>query len=153
MQLLDEEGNLFGVVNVVDALFVLVVVAIGVAGASFVAGGSSSQQNSEQVTGEACVHPSVVDAINETSAPGDDDLRDVSVENVEPVNQSRSCVTLSFGLEVDRRDGLLYARGERLFVGHNLTLDLNRTVVTVLVTDIERERASRQTQISSEVAR
>jgi hypothetical protein len=42
VNLLDEEGNLFGVVNVIDALVVLFVLAIVVAGAALVFGGGGS---------------------------------------------------------------------------------------------------------------
>lgn len=38
MELLDEEGNLFGVVNVIDALVVLFVLAVIAAGAALVFG-------------------------------------------------------------------------------------------------------------------
>lgn len=40
MELIDEEGNLFGIVNVIDALVVLVLVAVLVAGVALVTGGS-----------------------------------------------------------------------------------------------------------------
>lgn len=43
MELLDDEGNLFGVVNVIDALVVLLVLAVVVAGAALVFGGEESQ--------------------------------------------------------------------------------------------------------------
>lgn len=41
MDVIDEEGNLFGVVNVIDALVVLFVLAVAVAGAALVLGGDS----------------------------------------------------------------------------------------------------------------
>lgn len=52
MDLIDEKGRLFGVVNVVDALVVLLVVAVAVAGASLVLG-KSPGQDADRGTDEA----------------------------------------------------------------------------------------------------
>ena len=43
MELIDERGRLFGRVNVVDALVVLLVAAVVVAGVALVAGGSEGR--------------------------------------------------------------------------------------------------------------
>lgn len=53
MELLDEDGNLFGVVNIIDALAVLLVLAVVAAGAALVFGGGSDEgpaMNSTHVT-------------------------------------------------------------------------------------------------------
>jgi len=47
MEVLDDSGRLFGVVNVVDALVVLFVVAVAVAGAALVFGGDGSSEPEE----------------------------------------------------------------------------------------------------------
>lgn len=48
--LIDDEGRLFGLVNIVDILVVLLVLAVGVAGFALVTGGSAGEQETRFVT-------------------------------------------------------------------------------------------------------
>ena len=51
MAIIDEEGRLFGTVNIIDALVVLFVIAIAVAGVALVTGGSGdTDTDAEPVT-------------------------------------------------------------------------------------------------------
>ena len=51
MTIIDDEGNLFGVVNVIDALVILMVLAVGVAGIALVAaGGDESDEPNTETT-------------------------------------------------------------------------------------------------------
>ena len=73
MELLDERGRLFGRVNVVDALVVLLVAAVVVAGVALVAGGGglgigTTAETSRVVTVELGSHPGRVAALVQ---PGD----------------------------------------------------------------------------------
>ncbi|MGQ3330778.1 DUF4330 family protein [Halorubrum sp. FL23] len=69
MELIDDEGNLFGAVNVVDALVILLVLAVGIAGAAFVfigGPGSGSETETTYATVDLGEQPGyIVEAINE----------------------------------------------------------------------------------------
>ena len=66
IQLIDDEGNLFGVVNVIDALVVLGVIAVVVAGVALVTGGGGTNSGS-------------ADATNQTAGELDQDTRYITV--------------------------------------------------------------------------
>lgn len=68
MKLIDGEGNLFGAVNVIDALVVMLVLAVGVAGAAFVfiSGPGSGSAETTHATVDLGEQPGyIVEAINE----------------------------------------------------------------------------------------
>ena len=72
MELIDEEGNLFGVVNVIDALVVLVLVAVLVAGVALVTGDKGTAASSDPdryVTLDLGSHPTYIAT---AIAPGDE---------------------------------------------------------------------------------
>jgi hypothetical protein len=60
MEVVDEEGRLFGLVNVVDALVVLFVVALAVAGVALVLGGEDATGESRHVTLDFGTQPQYV---------------------------------------------------------------------------------------------
>jgi hypothetical protein len=60
MPVIDEEGRLFGTINVVDALVVLLVVAVGVAGIALVSGGPSGNPETRHVTLDIGTQPDYV---------------------------------------------------------------------------------------------
>ncbi|WP_096390939.1 DUF4330 domain-containing protein [Halopenitus persicus] len=87
MELIDDEGNLLGVVNVVDALAVLLVLAVVVAGAALVF--SDDPAPPEPETGTTYVtldlgtqQPAVADAINEGDTHEPSDARSVTITDV-----------------------------------------------------------------------
>lgn len=88
MELVDDEGNLFGAVNVIDALVVLGVVAVVVAGAAFVIGGDDEpapepETNTTYATVDAGTQPAyVVDAINEGDTYAPDGSSTLTVTDV-----------------------------------------------------------------------
>ena len=50
MPIIDEEGRLFGTINVVDALAVLLVIAVALAGIALVAGDIGGEMETQHVT-------------------------------------------------------------------------------------------------------
>lgn len=68
VSLLDEEGRLFGVVNIVDALVVLLVLAVVVAGVALLFPGGSEEQETRFATVELGTQPAFV---AEQITPGD----------------------------------------------------------------------------------
>lgn len=60
MEIIDEDGRLFGAVNVVDALVVLVVFAVALAGIALVAGGETADTETRHVTLDLGTQPEFV---------------------------------------------------------------------------------------------
>lgn len=87
MKLIDDEGNLFGVVNVIDALVILMMLAVGVAGIALVAAGGDEPDEPDMETTYATLdlgtQPAyVVDAISEGDTYGPDDTSTLTITDV-----------------------------------------------------------------------
>lgn len=150
-RILDENGRLFGTINVVDGLVVLVVLAVVVAGVALVFGGDSSDARTTTVDVRAeNVQPYVANAIP---------IGDVPEGNVERV--LNASVTAK-QLLVIRADGELVVRdhprlktvettvevpvssdnggvqfqGQRLKIGQRVTLDFGLVELTGNVTAV-----------------
>ena len=165
-EIIDEDGNLFGVVNVIDALVVLLVVAVLGGGASLVLSSPTSQDTTEPDGPNLTVvdieyrsenlQPYVVDAIAEGTVPSENisqiHNKSVSPSQVVTQNQSGSLsvqehpvnqtVTLHLSLNVTGQDGEYLYNGQPLEIGSELTLDLGETTVTGNVVAIEPSDSS-----------
>lgn len=144
MQLIDGEGNLFGLVNVIDALVVLVFVALVTAGVGIVAGGSSgTETESLTVTYEATVHPAVADASASDRAMLDggtvvDGPLVVDQWTNETTRQEYERIRLEASVPVTvTEDGTLESDGDRLYVGQKTSVDLGITRFSATVTEIK----------------
>jgi len=95
MEILDEKGRLFGAVNVVDALVVLLVLAVVAAGAALVLGGNDSTPDDSDELDLASTHATldmgtqpeyIVAQLNEgdTYSPGGNDNLTVTDVHLEP---------------------------------------------------------------------
>jgi hypothetical protein len=153
-EIIDEDGNLFGVVNIIDALVVLLVVAVLGGGVSLVLSSPTSQDTTEpdgpNLTvvdieyQSANLQPYVVDAISEGAVPSENvsQIHNKSVTASQVVTQNQSgallvqqhpvnqTVTLRIGLRVTGQDGEYLYNGQPLEIGSELTLDLGETTVT-----------------------
>jgi len=149
VDVIDQEGNLFGRVNVVDAIVVLFLAAIVIAGVALVTTGGSAAADTTVATVETTTSPAVVSALEEAEpAPesgvqfiGDVQVVDtVLVNSTEYANASRThkVVELELHLETDTREGLLYFQDERLYIGSKLELDLTTTVINCTVVEMHR---------------
>lgn len=149
MQVIDDRGYLFGLVNIIDALVVLVLLAVLVAGVALVTGAGSSPgeepTQTEVIDFQTDSYPAfVIDAIAEGENANDDVVAvlDKSVTDL-PDNESQTGLNLTRArLRVEvvvetSRDGLPTFDGERLYVGRELQLDLRSTIVDGIVVDIE----------------
>lgn len=158
MDIIDDRGRLFGTVNIIDAFAVLLVLAVAVAGATFILGNGSeevSNQNRETiVTVEVDgVQPYIADAIPEGPIETE---RVATVENksVRPTtvvvsdqngtlherrHPRKQTVTLRISLNTTVEDGEPVFAGKPLEVGRVLTLDLGPVTVKSTVTNIETE--------------
>jgi len=128
MPVIDDEGRLFGAVNVVDALVVLLVLAVAVAGVALVTGGGSGETPTRTVVVDIGQQPNyVADAIKEGPV---ETSEVVAVESVTRNGESDSRLRLTVTLAVtENADGLPTFADERLYVGRRLQLDLSTTIV------------------------
>ena len=135
MELIDDDGNLFGAVNVVDALVVLLVVAVVVAGAAFVFMDDPAPEpdvNTTYATLDMGTQPAyIVDAINEgdTYAPDDSSLVTITDVHLTPRGNDIG-VTLRVALEgtVDD-DAITYANAPPR-LGRTLAIETPRYEVS-----------------------
>jgi hypothetical protein len=136
MRVIDDEGRLFGAVNVIDALVVLVVLAVAVAGVALVTGGGNSGETpTRTVVVDVGQQPGyVADAIE----PGPVETGDiVAVENATRYGGNDTRLRLTVTLTVtENADGLPSFAGERLYVGRQLQLDLGTTIVSGTVVEM-----------------
>ena len=137
MPVIDDEGRLFGTVNIIDALVVLFVLAVAVAGVALLTGGGSSDQTpTRTVVIDAGQQPDyVIDAIEEGSV---ETSEVVAVENrtVRPGGGNdtlRLTVTLAV---TENADGLATFAEERLYIGRQVRLDLRTTIVSGTVIEM-----------------
>jgi hypothetical protein len=136
MPIIDEEGRLFGAVNIIDALVVLFVLAVVVAGVALVTGGGSSDGTpTRTVVVDVGQQPGyVVDAIQEGPV-GTSEV--VAVENKTVVSGGNDRLRLTVTLAVtENADGLPTFAEERLYVGRQLRLDLGTTIVSGTVIEM-----------------
>lgn len=156
MKLIDDRGNLFGAVNIIDALVVLLVVAVVVAGAAFVAtGGDEPTQPQEPSTTTATatvevagVQPYVADALtvgpvdtggivaieNKSVSPTIVVTEDESGNLYEREHPQQRTVRLELTLETLDQDGERQFQGEPLEIGRTATLDFGDVTVDATFT-------------------
>ena len=158
MDPIDDKGRLFGTVNIIDALAVLLVLAVVAAGAAFVLGADNTDQTAPndqqaqttvtvQISG---VQPYVADAIPEGPIQTD---RIAAVENksVRPTevivtdqngtlherqHPRKQTVTLAVSLNTTTTANDTLFADEPLEVGRELTLDFGPVTVEGTVTTV-----------------
>ena len=137
MPIIDDEGRLFGAVNIIDALVVLLVLAVVVAGVALVTGGGSTgERPTRTVVVDVGQQPDyVVDAIEEGSV-GTSEV--VAVENKTAIgDDGNDRLRLTVTLAVTKNaDGLPTFAEERLYVGRQIQLDLSTTIVSGTVIEM-----------------
>ncbi|MFC7135289.1 MULTISPECIES: DUF4330 domain-containing protein [Salinibaculum] len=144
MPLIDEDGRLFGTVNIIDALVVLFVFAIAVAGVALVTGGGGgggNTTNSETITRTIVFQTTdqpayVADAIQE-GAVGTSNVIAIENKSVVESTENGTDLRLTVNLTVSETgDGLPTFGGERLYIGRQLQLDFGTTIVQGTVVDM-----------------
>lgn len=132
MQLIDERGRLFGVVNVVDALVVLLVLAVVVAGAALVLGGDESAEPAEptEPPGQArtltvstgAIPPSVASLVSTGDALGLGSDATITDVYLTPAGGNNVQATLRIRATDDRPGGVFTVDGTAIRAGQSLTL-------------------------------
>jgi hypothetical protein len=158
MEVLDDEGRVFGVVNVIDLLVVLLVLAVVAAGAALVLGGGSGTPDDQSETATITVRaenvqPYVADALSTGSVDGGNVTR-IENKSVQPTtvyteNESGAVLardhprlkTVEIEVVVELTDGpggpIFGTRPLR--VGRTVTIDSGDVVLTGDVKAIEAE--------------
>jgi hypothetical protein len=161
MQVIDEEGRVFGVVNIIDILVVLFILAVVVAGLAFVLGNDSSDSAGDEEIGTATVtlraegvQPYVADALS--MGPVEDGnvtrIENVSVQPTTVYTENGSgavltrdhprlkTVEIKVIVEVtDGPNGLLFGQ-QPLRVGKPIDIDSGTVALRGDVAAIETER-------------
>ena len=169
MQIIDEEGDLFGRVNVIDALVLVLVLSVAVAGVALVTGtsnapeaGSDGGESVPNETGESAVRYATVDfgaqstAVASRISEGDRALLDgdanatVTDVYVGPGTDGGAAVTARVRLdgevvENERGDRVFGYRGSRLRAGDGLRLPTADYDVNGTVTALEESGESLET--------
>lgn len=136
MQTIDKQGRLFGAINIVDALAVLVIIAAVLAGVALISGDSTSIKT-VTVTGSTSVDEHVADAVVSSQTVIDDDVQSVSVD-AGNATEDQVTLTITMDLMAERISAGAYeARNERLVVGRVLSIDFGTAIVSVRVVDID----------------
>ncbi len=136
MELIDDDGDLFGVVNVVDALVILVVLAVGVAGVALVFGGDEPEPEPELDTTHATLdlgtQPGyIVDAVNEGDTYSPDDVSTLTVTDVHVTPRGNDVgVTLRVALEGEVAEETLTYANAPPRLGRSLDLVTDRYEVS-----------------------
>lgn len=162
MKLIDDRGNLFGAVNIIDALVVLLVVAVAGAGVAFVVGGEDTTQSPNQpepapeishtaatleITG---VQPYVADALTVGPVEADGivavDNKSVSATTVvtedeagnlyERAHPQKRTVTLQVTLETTAKGNETMFGEKPLEIGRTASFDFGNVTVKGTVTEL-----------------
>jgi len=160
VELIDDQGNVFGRVNVIDALVALLVLAVAIAGLTLVLGdsgdsGSSGVGANQTVVSvdfrTGSVQPYVADVVTEGPVGTSNVTRieNKTVTQMPVVTQNASGelsvrdhptdkrLTLRLGLNVTRAGDEYLYHGTPLEVGTTLRLDLGPTTVSGNVTAVD----------------
>ncbi|WP_050033605.1 DUF4330 family protein [Halorubrum halophilum] len=131
MELIDDDGNLFGAVNVIDALVVLLVLAVVIAGAALVFGGDDAPEPDTQTTYATLdmgTQPAyIVDAINEGDTYEPDGSSSATITDVHLTPRGNDIgVTLRVALEGEANDGTLTYGNAPPRLGRTLAIETSR---------------------------
>lgn len=180
MKGIDENGRLFGVVNIIDAVGVVLIIALIVsAGAVFISpsltgGGATNSENDAGNTSEtetSSVNRTtitarfqllndasyIVNGIDRGPVPSNENVVAVlETSRTTPVeigiNNTTSNANLRLRLNVTEQQGHVQFANERLYIGKQFRLDLGDVVVDAIVTDFEANHATITTERGSDVA-
>lgn len=152
MPILDDEGNLFGVVNVVDALAVVLVLAVVGAGVALLVQPDDAPAPPETDTVNATLdlgaQPEyLAQALNEgdTFAPDGSSELTVTDVHVTPAGDGRMQVLLRVRLEAHATDESIDYAGAPPRLGRQLTVQTDRYTVEGAIRDVGGDDALRTT--------
>lgn len=137
MQVIDDEGFVFGLVNIIDILVVLLVLAVAAAGVALVTASDDTVTHTQTVTVRTTPQTDyVVRAIPEGTVATQDVVRVVDT-SVHQRNDSRFIMDITVTLRVTLDGNVPMYRDERVYVGRQLSLDLGTTIVDGTIIDVQ----------------
>jgi len=141
MQIIDDEGNLFGLVNVIDALVILLVLAVGVAGAALVFGGfshSTSDRATTNVTLDLGAQPEyIVESLNEGDTYSPTDNAQLTITDVHLTPQgSDTQVLVRARLQGEATNESIVYDGAPPRLGRELSISTDTYQVSGTVRDV-----------------
>ncbi|WP_158055640.1 DUF4330 domain-containing protein [Halorussus halophilus] len=160
MDFIDDQGRLFGKINIIDALAVLLVLAVAAAGTAFVLGADEQATTTNQKTNQQTkttvtyqvtgVQPYVADAIpngpiksdaiaavtNKSVRPTEVIVTDQNGTLYDRPHPRKKTVTLQLSLNTTKRENDVLFRDKPLEVGRQLTLDFGPVTVKGTVTKL-----------------
>lgn len=152
MELIDDEGRLFGAVNVIDALVVLLIAAVVVAGAAFVLTDGPAPAPETDTTyatlDVGTVSPYIVDAIEEGDTHSPDSASTLRVTDVHLTpqgNQTRVILRVALEGELNSQDSLTYG-GAPPRLGRTLDITTDRYQISGQIRDVGDNDALATTQ-------
>lgn len=155
MEILDEQGRLFGRVNIVDALVVLFAVAVIVAGAALVFGGdSSTEPTPEPEPEEATMYVTLATIGEEATALDTGEIQvggaSANVSDVHRTAGPRSYFRVA--LDGTLNEGVFRFQGDPVRFGDTYTVTDNttRTELRVVERDVRSEFETRTTTVTVE---
>lgn len=174
MKGIDENGRLFGIINVIDAIGVALIIALVVsAGAVFVSisstgdgaqvpengSGNATQattptENRTTITAQFLLlndAPYIVNSIDRGPVPSNENIVAVlGTSRTTPVktgiNNTTSNASIRLRLNVTEQQGHVQFASDRLYIGKQFRLDLGNVVVDAIVTDYKVNRAPSTTE-------
>ena len=148
MEIIDEEGRLFGTINVVDALVVLVVLAVAIAGIALVAGGESVETETRYVTVDLGTQPEfVVDQLDvgDTSTL-DDEFGNLTITDTYLTRSTAGTQAMARVRVTGRAtEGRFTFDGEPLRLGRSLSFENETYAVNGTITAV-----GNQTELSTQ---
>ncbi len=160
MEVIDENGRVFGVINIIDMLVILLVFAVGTAGVALVLGsgdGGATETRSETATITVradSVQPYVADAVPPVGEVDGGNVTAIENRTVEPAtvvttnsagdvlvreHPTLKTITVTVTVDVSRTEGTLVYDQQRLKIGNSVSLDLNTVDLRGEVTAVESE--------------
>lgn len=138
MRVIDDEGFVFGLVNIIDVLVVvLLVLAVAAAGVALVTASDDAATHTQTVTFRTTPQPDyVMEAIPRGIVPTQDVVLVVGT-SIHEQNDSRYVIDITVILRVTLNDNFPMYRGERVYVGRPLSLDLGTTIVDGTIIDLQ----------------
>lgn len=136
MRVIDDEGFVLGLVNIIDLLVVLLVLAVVAAGVALVTASPEAENPTQTVTVRTAPQPDyVMEAIDLGPVPTENVVA-VRSKSVTRTNESQYIAVLEVRLRVTMAGNTPVFQDERLYVGRTLQLDLGQTIVDATVIDM-----------------
>ncbi len=158
MPLIDDEGKLFGVVNVIDALVVVLFLAVIVAGIAVVSSGSGGEPETRYATIELDQQPDyVIDRIADGDvAAVEGSSEPLTITDVYTIRTGEQNGSAMIRVEVpgelredDHGRDVFYFAGDPFRLGTSLQLDLGMVVTEGVVVDVSPEEPNLESAPSS----